>query len=327
MFLPFQTPLWSTRSPILCTVIWEYCTLDSMVPALKKGRCHRIVTSNSKAGYRSSEKQIKPGIVRNCLRSLNKPSSYPQHPPTCSSPDLKPSPAPQAPSLEPWGRHLSLYQRFEVGGRRGRRKKDLPPLLKRRLAHFWPSHAYPPLISPAKRRVQLEKEWVHVRGSLVTPLFLWVLLVRSADRMATAVVERSNRILREAIKRSMLHKFNAAGPCCWNCPQGGAYGRVTEKKEGCVIELMVAFFLLRSLAADGAASSIRDFRHGWMMHAGVCSPESGNRGLLVPWKERVINAENCIEAVETWPCPLPWRCSPSTRYPLLAALDSIAEAI
>ncbi|KAJ6669828.1 hypothetical protein lerEdw1_000377 [Lerista edwardsae] len=46
--------------------------------------------------------------------------------------------------------------------------------------------------------------------------------------MATAVVERSNRILREAIKCSMLHKLNAAGPCCWNCLQGAKRYLLTE---------------------------------------------------------------------------------------------------
>ncbi|XP_066473122.1 pentatricopeptide repeat-containing protein 2, mitochondrial [Tiliqua scincoides] len=46
--------------------------------------------------------------------------------------------------------------------------------------------------------------------------------------MATAVAECSNRMLREAIKRSALAVRAAAGSCCWSCPQGAKRYLLTE---------------------------------------------------------------------------------------------------
>lgn len=46
--------------------------------------------------------------------------------------------------------------------------------------------------------------------------------------MASAVVERSNRILREALRGSALATRFAAGPGSWNCPQGAKRYLLTE---------------------------------------------------------------------------------------------------
>nr|XP_056704554.1 pentatricopeptide repeat-containing protein 2, mitochondrial [Euleptes europaea] len=46
--------------------------------------------------------------------------------------------------------------------------------------------------------------------------------------MTTAVVEGSNRILREAIKRSLLRRQLALASSCWKCPQGAKRYLLTE---------------------------------------------------------------------------------------------------